>query len=77
MPSIPLPTKQDTGTQFDAIMALKMAVEMMMGTRGSDPVSRTWVQPTQPTAFNSGDTWVNSDTGKLNYWTGSQWLPVT
>jgi hypothetical protein len=35
------------------------------------------VQPTAPTTPDEGDLWFNTNTGQLEYWNGSAWVPAT
>jgi hypothetical protein len=77
MPSIPTPVKGNVDSMHDTMMAMKQAVEHLIGTRGAQPASRTFVQNTVPTAYNVGDHWVNSNNGKHSYWDGSKWLLTT
>ena len=76
MPSIPVPVRGNVDSIHETLMAMKQATEMMMGTRNDHPTTRTFVQNTMPHAYNVGDQWIVANTGKLNYWNGSQWLPV-
>jgi len=74
MPSIPMPAgKEDDATRYEAILALKMVVEMMMGTRGQEPVTRTFIGEKVPVAYNVGDQWIQPSSGKMSYWNGDSW----
>lgn len=76
MPTIPTPLKDNLDNRYEVIVALKMVVEMMLGTRGDQPVNRVFVSNSQPTAYNTGDQWINQNTGQMKYWDGKSWLPL-
>jgi hypothetical protein len=73
MPSIPTPIKGDANSVHDVLMEMKQAIEIMMGTRGNSPTTRTFVQEGTPTAFVVGDHWIQPSTGRMSYWSGSAW----
>lgn len=72
--TIPIPVKGDTQSVHETLMNMKQAVEILLGTRGGQPVTRTFVQKDQPTAHNVGDLWIVEGTGKTAYWDGQRWL---
>jgi hypothetical protein len=76
MPSIPIPIKGDNDSMHQTAMALKQATEMLMGTRGGAPVTRTYVQEDMPAAINSGDQWIQPSSNKMSYWDGSRWQQI-
>lgn len=76
LPSIPTPVKGDINSHYDVLVALKQAAEHLMGTRGNEPVTRTFIQDDTPTAFVNGDMWYRTSTGKLSTWDGSGWRTI-
>ena len=75
-PSIPTPLKGNSDSVQDVLMAMKQTLEIMMGTRGDAPVTRTFFQDKPPTAFVAGDQWIEVNTGIMRYWNGGDWLYV-
>lgn len=73
MPSIPVPVKDNLDSRFDCIMALKQAVEILMGTRGDQAVVRTFIQESTPDAFVNGDLWFKPSSARLSTWDGKGW----
>lgn len=73
LPTIPTPLKDDLDNRYDVLVALKMCVEMMMGTRGREPAARTFVQEDMPKAYNIGDFWLQPSKNYLSAWTGKTW----
>jgi hypothetical protein len=76
MPSIPTPVKGNLDSVHDTLMEMKQTLEIMMGTRGNWPVTRTFVQDGAPTAFSTGDQWIDLNSGVMRYWNGEDWLFV-
>ena len=76
MPTIPVPVKGNADTVHETLTALKMVAEHLMGTRGGQPVTRTFVQEEMPVAHVVGDQWVQPGSGKMSYWNGNSWLFV-
>jgi hypothetical protein len=76
MPSIPVPVHGDDSSVHETLMALKQTAEIMIGTRGGAPTTRTFVQEGIPKAFVVGDQWIQPSSGKMSYWNGNQWLYV-
>lgn len=73
LPTIPTPLKDDMNQRYDVIVALKQAVEHLMGFRGNAPATRTFVQDDTPTAFVVGDQWFRTSTARLSVWDGKGW----
>jgi len=73
MPSIPTPVSGDINNLSEVVVAMKMALELMMGTRGSEPVARTFVTEATPKAMNTGDFWLQPNKKFLSCWTGANW----
>lgn len=73
MPTIPTVLKANPDNQYEVLVTLKMAVEMLMGTRGDIPVTRTFVQDSTPQAMNTGDLWIQTGNGHISYWNGANW----
>lgn len=74
MPSIPSPLMGNDQSMHEALMAMKAALEMLMGTRGVSPASRVFVNDKMPEAYSVGDLWVQPATSRLSYWNGSAWV---
>jgi hypothetical protein len=73
-PTIPFP-EENLGSLKGTCLALKQAVETLMGTRGDRPVTRVFVQDTTPTALAKGDFWVKQQPAAvLSYWNGDAWI---
>lgn len=75
-PSIPTPIQGNPSSYQDALMAMKQALEMLMGTRGDQPATRTFVDTKTPQAVSKGDLWVEPNSGRLSYWTGRLWQQI-
>jgi hypothetical protein len=73
MPSIPTPVKGSADSTQEVLLAMKQALELMMGTRGNQPVTRTFLQDDKPSAIAQGDLWITSN-GRASYWSGRDWL---
>lgn len=76
MPTIPTPMKGNPDSVQDVLMNMKQALEILMGTRGDAPVTRTFFADKAPTAFVTGDQWIEINTGIMRYWNGGDWLYV-
>ena len=76
MPTIPTPIKGNEDSTQDVLMTMKQVLEILMGTRGDAPVTRTFFQDKAPTAFSTGDQWIEVNTGIMRYWNGGDWLYV-
>lgn len=75
LPSIPQPDGSDAST-LAVLMALKQAVEWLLGSRDTVPTHRIFVQDATPVARTEGDLWITSQpTSTLSYWTGTAWQP--
>ena len=74
MPSIPVPIKGDDQSTHETIMAMKQTLELMMGTRGSTPLARVFVQEDVPVPYSVGDLWVQPSTKRISCWTSIEWL---
>lgn len=76
-PSVPDP-QANTQSLYDAVRALKQAVELLTGQAGTLAAARIKVSAVPPTALVAGDLWVNSaDNNKLFVWDGVDWRAVT
>lgn len=73
LPAIPTPVKGNEDNAHDTLMAIKQAVEQLMGTVGAHPVTRTFVQEQIPRAYVIGDQWVQPSKGHVSYWDGVAW----
>jgi hypothetical protein len=75
-PSIPTPTT-DTDSLQKTCMALKTAVEQIIGTRGGEHMPCIFVQATTPTEIDDGDFWLcNASKTTLSIAVNGKWLPV-
>lgn len=75
-PAIPDPI-QTTDSMLETIRALKIAVELLIGVRGTVAPTKTYMQQGYPTAERIGDMWVNAyGDGKLYVWDGTNWSVV-
>jgi hypothetical protein len=76
LPAIPLPDETQEG-MLASINALKSSVEWLLGTRGSKPATRVFVQSQPPVAQTMGDLWFTELPNlTMSYWDGTAWLPV-
>jgi hypothetical protein len=76
VPTIPTVMKDDLDNRYEALIAIKMAVEMMQGQRGGIPVARTFVQEDTPQAMNVGDFWVQPSKQHVSCWGGANWIAL-
>ena len=75
--SIPVPLLGNAQSVHDTLMAMKQAVEEMLGETGNAPVSRTFIQEATPTAIVVGDLWIQPSTTRISYWDGRGWRLTT
>lgn len=75
-PSIPTP-QNNLDALYRSVMALKQAVEQIVGQRGAERMPCIFVQSDMPEADEDGDFWLQSGTKTtLSVSVSGKWLPV-
>lgn len=76
-PAIPDP-QNNVESLADAVRALKMAVETLVGQRSGGAAVRVFEQITQPSNPRGGDIWlVSNDAGTMRIWNGHYWYDIS